>query len=89
MGPGTSTIWAPRFDSSGDLYVTDDYSGSATSNTGQISEFSPSGQPMPAFATGLSNPFSLVFDNSGNLYVGQQGTQVEYQTTRGPPRCVH
>ena len=26
------------------------------------------------FASGLANPLSLVFDNQGNLYVGQQGT---------------
>ena len=26
------------------------------------------------FATGLSHPLSLVFDNRGNLYVGQQAT---------------
>ena len=51
-------------------------------DTGQISEFSPTGQPMPAFATGLSNPFSLVFDNSGNLYVGQQGTPTSPSSTR-------
>ena len=54
------------FDSSGNLYVTDDY-------TGKISEFSPTGQLLPTFATGLVNPFSLVFDNSGNLYVGKAG----------------
>ncbi len=66
---GTGDLYnlGSAFDSSGDLYVTDDY-------TGQISEFSPSGQSLPTFATGLTNPFSLVFDNSGNLYVGQQGT---------------
>lgn len=55
------------FDSSGNFYVTDDLNG-------DISEFSPTGQPLPTFATGLTNPLSLVFDSSGNLYVGQQGT---------------
>ena len=76
LNDGTGDLYnlGTAFDSSGNLYVTDDYSGSATSNTGEISEFSPTGESMPAFATGLSNPFSLVFDNSGNLYVGQQGT---------------
>ena len=29
---------------------------------------------MGQFATGLQNPLSLVFDNQGNLYVGQQTT---------------
>jgi hypothetical protein len=55
------------FDSSGNFYVTDDLQG-------DVSEFSPSGQPMGQFATGLQNPLSLVFDNQGNLYVGQQTT---------------
>jgi hypothetical protein len=69
LNDGTGDLYnlGSAFDSSGNLYVTDDY-------TGQISEFSPSGQLLPTFATGLTNPFSLVFDNSGNLYVGQQGT---------------
>ena len=55
------------FDAQGNLYVADDLNG-------DISEFSPSGTPLPTFATGLSNPLSLVFDSSGNLYVGQQTT---------------
>jgi hypothetical protein len=55
------------FDSNNNLYVADDLSGN-------VSEFSPSGTPMGQFATGLSNPISLVFDSSGNLYVGQQST---------------
>ena len=55
------------FDASGNFYVTDDLQG-------DVSEFSPSGQPMGQFATGLQNPLSVVFDNQGNLYVGQQTT---------------
>ncbi len=55
------------FDAEGNLYVADDLNG-------DISEFSPSGSPLPTFATGLSNPLSLVFDSNGNLYVGQQTT---------------
>ena len=64
------------FDSSGNFYVTDDLQG-------DVSEFSPSGQPMGQFATGLQNPLSLVFDNQGNLYVGQQTTPyiAEYSPT--------
>jgi hypothetical protein len=64
------------FDSSGNFYVTDDLQG-------DVSEFSPSGQPMGQFATGLQNPLSLVFDNQGNLYVGQQTTPyiAEYSAT--------
>ena len=38
---------------------------------------------MGQFATGLQNPLSLVFDNQGNLYVGQQTTPyiAEYSPT--------
>jgi hypothetical protein len=52
------------FDANGDFFVAD-------GTTGDISEFSPTGVPMPTFATGLANPAALVFDGSGNLYVGQ------------------
>ncbi len=55
------------FDSSGNFYVADD-------TQGDISEFSPTGQALGQFATGLTNPESMVFDNQGNLYVGQQTT---------------
>ncbi len=55
------------FDANGNFYVTDDYSG-------DVSEFSPDGTPLGQFATGLTNPLSLVFDNQGDLYVGQQTT---------------
>ena len=55
------------FDAAGNFYVTDDYNG-------DISEYNADGALQPTFATGLSNPLSLVFDNRGNLYVGQQTT---------------
>ena len=55
------------FDSSGNFYVTDDYSG-------DVSEYAPDGTLDGVFASGLSNPLSLAFDNQGNLYVGQQTT---------------
>ncbi len=55
------------FDSSGDFYVADDLSG-------EISEYSPTGAYTGVFASGLANPISLVFDNQGNLYAGQQQT---------------
>ena len=47
--------------------MTDDYSG-------DVSEYAPDGTLDGVFASGLSNPLSLVFDNQGNLYVGQQTT---------------
>ena len=55
------------FDSSGNFYVTDDYSG-------DVSEYAPDGTLDGVFASGLQNPLSLAFDNQGNLYVGQQTT---------------
>ena len=55
------------FDAVGNFYVTDDLNGT-------ISEYAPDGTFDGTFATGLTNPLSLVFDNQGNLYVGQQGT---------------
>ena len=47
--------------------MADDYSG-------DVSEYAPDGTLDGVFASGLSNPLSLVFDNQGNLYVGQQTT---------------
>ena len=41
---------------------------------GEISKYAPDGTLDDVFASGLTNPLSLVFDNQGNLYVGQQGT---------------
>ncbi len=55
------------FDSSGNFYVADDYSG-------DVSEYAPDGTLDGVFASGLQNPLSLAFDNQGNLYVGQQTT---------------
>ena len=55
------------FDADGNLYVTDDINGT-------ISKYAPDGTFDGTFASGLTNPLSLVFDNQGNLYVGQQGT---------------
>ncbi len=48
----------------GNIFVAD-------GSTGDISEFDSLGNPLPTFASGLANPAALVFDNAGNLYVGQ------------------
>ena len=71
---GTTYNAGSTFDSSGNLYVTDD-------DAGQISEFNSSGTQIASLTAGLSDasgdsndPLSLVFDNAGNLYVGQQST---------------
>ncbi len=73
------TAW----DSNGNLYVADDTSGEISVfnpdgtldtqwNNGAFTAGSTSGNGV--FAYNLSNPLSLVFDSSGNLYVGQQTT---------------
>ena len=63
------------FDANGNLYVADD-------TQGDISEYSPTGTLDGVFASGLSNPLSLVFDNSGNIYVGQQTRPTSPSSTR-------
>jgi hypothetical protein len=65
--PSADNTAGSAFDAKGNFYVTDDYSG-------QISEYNPDGTLKGVFASGLQNPLSLVFDNSKNLYVGQQNT---------------
>ncbi len=71
------------FDSKGDLLVADDTNGEISIfnpdgslntqwNNGTFTSGSNTGNGV--FAYGLSNPLSLVFDSSGNLYVGQQTT---------------
>ena len=66
-GLGEPYTAGSAFDSSGNFYVTDDYSG-------DVSEYAPDGTLDGVFASGLQNPLSLAFDNQGNLYVGQQTT---------------
>ncbi len=61
---GSQFTAGSAFDSQGDVFV-------AEGSTGDISEFDPAGNPLPTFASGLSNPAALVFDSAGNLYVGQ------------------
>ena len=50
---------------------------------GDIVEYSSSGAYLGVFASGLQNPLSVAFDNSGNLYVGQQSvdTIAEYNSS--------
>ncbi len=69
LNDGTNELYTAgsAFDSSGNFYVTDDINGT-------ISKYAPNGTFDGTFASGLTNPLSLVFDNQGNLYVGQQGT---------------
>ena len=60
----SQNVAGSAFDAQGNFYVAD-------GSTNTISEFSPTGAPLPTFATGLKNPAALVFDQAGDLYVGQ------------------
>ena len=73
------TAW----DSHGNLYVADDTMGDISVykpdgtldtewNNGAFTSGATTGNGI--FAYGLTNPLSIVFDNSGNMYVGQQTT---------------
>ena len=57
-GLGEPYTAGSAFDSSGNFYVTDDYSG-------DVSEYAPDGTLDGVFASGLENPLSLAFDNQG------------------------
>ena len=59
------------FDAHGNFYVTDDNTLGDT--TSQVSEFGPNGNQIATFP-GLQNPISIAFDNTGDMYVGQQLT---------------
>ena len=57
------------FDSLGNYYVTDD--DGSLDNLSQVSEFAPDGTQIATFGN-LITPTSIVFDNKGDMYVGQQ-----------------
>ena len=54
------------FDAAGNLYVTG-------FSAGTVAKFDTNGVLLGNFATGLSTPESIVFDNAGNAYVGTLG----------------
>ena len=67
---GLNDPLAMIFDTSGNLYVTNQ-------GNGTVSKFAPGATTPSATLTGLNNPFALAFDASGNLYVANQaGTTV-------------
>jgi len=51
------------FDSAGNLLV-------ANPATGRIFKFTPNGS-RSTFASGLTHPFGIAFDNTGNLFVAE------------------
>ncbi len=54
------------FDAAGNLYVTD-------FGADDVSKFDTTGQLVGSFGSGYNLPESIVFDSSGNAYVGQAG----------------
>ena len=74
------------FDSSGNLYVTH-WIGSGSSGN-DVMTFDRNGNPTGLFGSGYDcNPSSIVFDNSGNAYVGQAdcNTQIFKFDSLGDP----
>ncbi len=57
------------FDSSGNYFVTD-------FEENMVTKFDPTGALIGSFGSGYNNPESIVFDASGNAYVGNAGPAV-------------
>jgi len=77
-------------DTSGNFYVTDDYSVRKISSAGIITTVAGNGAPSysgdggPATAAGLNQPGGLAIDSSGNLYIADTGNhRVRKVTTTG------
>jgi len=64
------------FDASGNLYVTNFSANS-------VSKFNTSGVLQGTFGSGYSTPESIVFDNGGNVYVGNLGNGVRKFNSSG------
>jgi hypothetical protein len=65
--------------SPGDLYASD--------SSGNIYEFTPGGT-RTTFASGLNQPFGLVFDSAGNLFEADQSSGNIYEFTPGGTRTT-
>jgi uncharacterized protein (TIGR03437 family) len=77
LTPDSGQAKGLAFNSSGDLFVTHWYGTVSSGN--DVVEFDPNGNRIGLFGGGYDcNPSSIVFDNSGNAYVGQAdcGTQI-------------
>lgn len=66
---GTQTTFASGLNPHSLAFNSSGYLFEADYNSGNIYEFSPGGT-RTTFATGLTDPLSLTFDASGNLFVG-------------------
>ena len=67
VATGMYEPWDLAFNSAGDLFVADFYSGIYP---GHIYEFTPDGV-RSTFASGLSNPSGLAFNSTGDLFEGE------------------
>ncbi len=63
---GSNEETGGAFDSTGNFFVTD-------FQANMVTKFDPSGTLIGAFGSGYNNPESIVFDASGNVYVGNAG----------------
>ncbi len=68
---GLNGPWGLAFDSAGNLFETDFY-------TGEINNFTTNGV-QSTFATRLSEPEGLSFDSVGNLFEANQGSGYVYE----------
>lgn len=66
------------FDAAGNLYVTG-------FSAGTVAKFDNNGTLLGNFASGLPTPESIVFDNSGNAYVGTLGGGIRKFDSAGNP----
>jgi DNA-binding beta-propeller fold protein YncE len=60
--PNVTALYGLAFDPAGNLYASDRFSNS-------VHKFSPTGQSLGEFATGLQDPIGLAFAANGNLFV--------------------
>src|SRR5215469_12255994 len=57
-------------------------------SSGGIYEYTPGGGTPGTFASGLSAPYGLAFNNAGNLFVANFGTGEIYEYTPGGARST-
>ncbi len=69
-GNGSGSTEGLGFDSSGNLYVAD-------GSVGKIEKYSPTGQDLGAFVSGLNGAFGVAVDRSNNVYVTGVGGGVK------------
>ncbi len=81
---------SPVFDSTGNLYVANNTNASpswlglsSSPHDNTVQKFSWDLTPLGAFATNLTSPWGLAFDQSGNLYVSDAADDEIYRFTPG------